>query len=111
MWFDLPSYFLSKGRPQLALKAAFWEFSSYALHYTMWKLNWRAAVFAFVLPLAIMRFGLMIGNWGQHALVDRDEPDSDYRSSITLLDVPVSQDQSSDGTETSMRGMKGCRPR
>jgi hypothetical protein len=81
---------LRKNRPLLAAKAAFWEFSSYALQYTMWKLNWRASIFVFVLPLAIMRFGLMIGNWGQHALVDRDEPDSDYRSSITLLDVPVS---------------------
>ena len=90
VWFDLPGYFLSKNRPLFAFKAAFWEFSSYALQYTMWKLNWRAAIFVFVLPLAIMRLGLMIGNWGQHALVDRDEPDSDYRSSITLIDVPVS---------------------
>lgn len=90
IWFDLPGYFLRKNRPLFAAKAAFWEFSSYALQYTMWKLNWRASIFVFLLPLVIMRFGLMIGNWGQHALVDRDEPDSDYRSSITLLDVPVS---------------------
>ena len=32
----------------------------------------------------------MIGNWGQHALVDDLEPNSDFRSSITLIDVPVS---------------------
>jgi hypothetical protein len=32
----------------------------------------------------------MVGNWGQHALVDELEPDSDFRSSITLIDVPVS---------------------
>lgn len=89
VWFDLPLYFIRKGRPQLAARAAFWELGCYAFHYTMFKLNPRAAVFVFLLPLAVMRFGLMIGNWGQHALVDRDEPDSDYRSSITLLDVPV----------------------
>lgn len=90
VWFDLPLYFVRKGRPLFAFKAAFWELSSYAFHYTMWKLNPRAALFVFLLPLAIMRLGLMIGNWAQHALVDRDEPDSDYRSSITLVDVPVS---------------------
>lgn len=89
VWLELPRYFLSKNRPSFALKAAFWEFSSYALQYSMWRLNWRASIFVFLLPLAIMRLGLMIGNWGQHALVDRDEPDSDYRSSITLIDVPV----------------------
>ena len=33
---------------------------------------------------------MMVGNWGQHALVDEVEPDSDFRSSITLIDVPVS---------------------
>jgi hypothetical protein len=33
----------------------------------------------------------MVGNWGQHAFVDNEEPDSDYRSSITLIDVAVSQ--------------------
>jgi hypothetical protein len=32
----------------------------------------------------------MTGNWGQHAFVDEVEPDSDFRSSITLIDVPVS---------------------
>lgn len=31
----------------------------------------------------------MVGNWGQHAFVDKDEPDSDFRSSITLIDVAV----------------------
>jgi hypothetical protein len=44
----------------------------------------------FLVPLALMRLALMTGNWGQHALVDESEPDSDFRSSITLIDVPVS---------------------
>ncbi|KAI3392389.1 hypothetical protein diail_5740, partial [Diaporthe ilicicola] len=101
VWFDLPLYFIRKNRPSFALKAAFWEFSSYALQYTMWKLNWRASIFVFLLPLAIMRLGLMIGNWGQHALVDRDEPDSDYRSSITLIDVPSNRHCFNDGYHTS----------
>lgn len=90
VWFDLPLYFIRKNRWSVAAKAGFWELSSYAFHYNMYKLNPRAALFVFLLPLAVMRLGLMIGNWGQHALVDRDEPDSDYRSSITLIDAPVS---------------------
>lgn len=31
----------------------------------------------------------MVNNWGQHAFVDDDEPDSDYRSSITVIDTKV----------------------
>ncbi len=51
--------------------------------------DWRPTLFVLILPFTLMRIGLMVGNWGQHAFVDADEPDSDYRSSITLIDVPV----------------------
>lgn len=33
---------------------------------------------------------MAVGNWGQHAFIDREDPDSDFRSSITLIDVSVS---------------------
>jgi len=52
----------------------------------------RAALFVFGLPLLFLRIALMVGNWGQHAFVDCDEPDSDYRSSVTLVDVAVSHE-------------------
>ncbi|KAK4986065.1 hypothetical protein LTR28_002049 [Elasticomyces elasticus] len=51
------------------------------------RVDFRATLFAVILPLILMRIGMMVGNWGQHALVDEVEPDSDFRSSITLVDV------------------------
>lgn len=90
IWFDLPRYFLRKGRRTSALKTFFWEISNYLTLFTLYKINARPTFFVFLLPLMLLRAGLMVGNWGQHALVDPDEPDSDYRSSITLIDVPVS---------------------
>jgi hypothetical protein len=51
--------------------------------------NAHATLFVFILPLFLLRLGLMIGNWGQHAFVDETDPNSDFRSSITLIDVPV----------------------
>jgi hypothetical protein len=89
IWLDLPLYFAKKGRPLLAIKTAFWELGTYAALYSLYCYNPRATFCVFLLPLTLLRLGLMVGNWGQHALVDRDEPDSDYRSSITLIDVPV----------------------
>lgn len=89
VWLDLPIYFLKKGRTVNAAKVAFWELSNYAFIYTLYRLNSRATTFTLLLPLLIMRLGLMVGNWGQHAFVDADEPDSDFRSSVTLIDVPV----------------------
>lgn len=91
IWLELPLYFLANRRMTMAFKAAFWELSSYATYYSLARMvSWRATLFVFILPLLVLRVGLMVGNWGQHAFVDPDEPDSDYRSSITLIDVPVS---------------------
>lgn len=92
VWLDLPLYFLRKGRLTFALKGAFWELMNYSSLLILFLLNSRPTFFVFLLPLGLLRAGLMVGNWGQHALVDADEPDSDYRSSITLIDVPVSHD-------------------
>lgn len=90
VWLDLPLYFVRKGKPVLALKAAGWEIGNLLCIYLLLKfVNFRATVFVFVLPLLLLRVGLMVGNWGQHAFVDEIDPNSDFRSSITLIDVAV----------------------
>ncbi|KAM0431278.1 hypothetical protein ACHAPT_005248 [Fusarium lateritium] len=101
IWAELPYYFIRKGRASLAFKAAFWELSTYASLYTLYRINPGAAVFVFLIPLFLLRIGLMAGNWGQHAFVDEDEPDSDYRSSITLIDVASNRHCFNDGYHTS----------
>lgn len=91
IWFDLPLYFLRKGKPTEAMRAAFWELCDYSAVYSLYRFtgNLRAVFCVFLLPLLLLRVGLMVGNWGQHAFVDDEEPDSDFRSSITLIDVAV----------------------
>lgn len=89
-WFDLPKYFISKGRYNLAFRMILSEFSSYAFLFFLARWQFQPTLFVLLLPLLIMRIGLMIGNWGQHALVDDVDPKSDFRSSITLIDVAVS---------------------
>ncbi|KAG8532676.1 uncharacterized protein KY384_002553 [Bacidia gigantensis] len=90
IWFELPLYFHRKGKRSLAIKCAISELGTYAFIYLAARCNLRATMFVFLIPLLQMRIGMMVGNWGQHALVDEEEPDSDFRSSITLIDVPVS---------------------
>jgi hypothetical protein len=89
-WIELPWYFLQKRRNKLAAKVTFWQTANCLMLYCLYKINKHAAIFVFLLPLFVFRVGVMFGNWGQHAFVDHDDPDSDYRSSITLIDVPVS---------------------
>ena len=65
------------------------------------RVNFHATLFVLLIPFAQLRLGLMIGNWGQHALVDEVDPDSDFRSSITLLDVPSNRFCFNDGYHTA----------
>jgi hypothetical protein len=89
-WCELPLYFFRTKRYWYAAMSAFWEWSSYVGMYLLWtRVDARAAFFAVVLPFLLLRVGLMLGNWGQHAFVDDQDPDSDYRTSITLVDTTV----------------------
>jgi len=90
IWCELPLYFLRTNKPIMALKAGGWELGNYLVIYLLAKhVNTHATMMTLVAPLALLRVGLMVGNWGQHAFVDEVEPDSDFRSSITLIDVAV----------------------
>ena len=91
IWIELPLYFLRKKKTWLAIRAFLSEQCSYVFLYAMARYNVRATAFVLLLPFFCMRLGMMVGNWGQHCLVDEIEPDSDFRSSITLIDVPVSR--------------------
>ncbi|KAJ5784804.1 uncharacterized protein N7503_010016 [Penicillium pulvis] len=102
IWAELPRYFWSKGQKKYACKVAFWELSNYLFIYLLYNyVNARATLFVYILPLTVMRIGLMVGNWGQHAFVDPADPDSDYLSSITLIDVPSNRFSFNDGYHTS----------
>jgi len=91
VWIELPLYFIRKRKPNLAWRTAMSELSSYAMIWLLAQYHLRATTFVLIIPFIQMRIGMMVGNWGQHALVDEQEPDSDFRSSITLIDVSVSK--------------------
>ena len=90
IWLELPLYFIRKGQTGLAIRAAVSEIGSYVFLYLMTRLDVGPSTFVFLLPFVILRLALMVGNWGQHALVDELDPSSDLRTSITMLDVMVS---------------------
>lgn len=90
IWIELPLYFFRKHKTALALKSGGNEMASYLFIYSMARWQFYPTLFVFIIPFILMRVGLMVGNYGQHALVDDIDPASDFRSSITLIDVPVS---------------------
>ncbi|EOD47913.1 putative acylamide-delta3 -desaturase protein [Neofusicoccum parvum] len=101
IWFDLPRYFFRKGHVKTGFRAGFSEFATFAMWYLSSLIDGRATICVFLLPFMILRMGLMVGNWGQHAFVDDVDPNSDFRSSITLIDVASNRFCFNDGYHTS----------
>lgn len=61
IWLDLPLYFLRKGRYLMGAQTAASELGTYAFYYAMSFVNAKATFFVYVMPLLLMRFGLMTG--------------------------------------------------
>ncbi|KAJ9207346.1 hypothetical protein DTO164E3_620 [Paecilomyces variotii] len=101
IWIELPLYFYRKGQLRMAAQSFFSEQLSYFTIFALSRVNFRATMVTLLVPLILMRIGMMVGNWGQHALVDEIDPDSDFRSSITLIDVPSNRFCFNDGYHTS----------
>jgi Fatty acid desaturase len=89
IWIELPLYFVRKKRYGMAVKQCISELTSYGFIYVMATRNFRATLFTLILPLIVTRIGLMVANWAQHAFIDEEDPDSNFRSSLTLIDVSV----------------------
>ena len=101
IWMELPLYFLRKKRHDLAAKSFFSEVLAYAFIAALARRAFLPTLFVLMLPLVQMRIGLMVGNFGQHALIDEADPASDLRASITLIDVPSNRYCFNDGWHTS----------
>ncbi|KFY26766.1 hypothetical protein V493_03896 [Pseudogymnoascus sp. VKM F-4281 (FW-2241)] len=100
-WLELPIYFFRNKKYGLSAKALVSECSSMGFIYLAACLNTRPTVFVLIIPFFVMRLGMMVGNFGQHCLVDNVDPMSDFRSSITLIDVASNRHCFNDGYHTS----------
>jgi hypothetical protein len=101
--FELPLYFARKKQFGSAAKVFLSESLSLVACALVYKLsqNGPGTFFVFVLPFLLMRFGMMAGNWAQHAFVDPLEPFNDYRSSITCIETVYNTTCFNDGYHTS----------
>jgi hypothetical protein len=83
--FQLTTYFARKRRRSLMMRVAVGEIVFVGLLVGLWMVNWRATLFVFLAPFVMSRFGMMAGNWGQHAFIDAAAPENNYRNSITCI--------------------------
>lgn len=64
---------------------------------TMLNVNWLATLVVFLIPLMVVRFAMMAGNWAQHAFIDPKNPFNVYRNSITCIKTNYNEKCFNDG--------------
>lgn len=101
VWLEVPYYFIRKGQYFNAIRQTAAESSCLALIWFATTKIPAAACCTVVIPLAVMRMMLMVGNWGQHCFVDEYDPKSDFRSSVTLINEGSNRYCFNDGYHTS----------
>lgn len=83
--FELFSYHKLKNKRQFLRKAMIGEATFFAVCLLLAWFNWQATLVVFIIPLVIVRFLMMSGNWAQHAFIDQNSPENNYRNSITCI--------------------------
>lgn len=100
--FQLVGYHrLRKTWPFFVPRIVLGELSFYLMVIILSIVNFPATLVVFILPFLIFRFITMMGNWGQHAFVDPDDPTNLYKSSITCINVKYNHKCWNDGYHIS----------
>jgi fatty acid desaturase len=82
---DLFRYFWKKDQKSLALKTVLGFFTFYAFIFFALIANPMATLIVFIIPTAICWFGMMAGNWTQHAFLELKDSDNPFKNSITVI--------------------------
>lgn len=101
---ELPIYFIRKRKFKWAAYLLCGEFGTFAMYgfwFWMFPQNTLGVVFAWIVPFNLARFGMMSGNWAQHAFVQPDDPKNDYKTSLTCISTFYNLNCFNDGYHTS----------
>lgn len=95
--WELAIYLHKKNRKRLLRRTVIGELSYYVVVGLLLWFNWQAALVVFLIPLISARFGMMAGNWAQHAFIDAQDPENCFRNSITCINTTYNRRCFNDG--------------
>ena len=99
--YKVTEYFRKRDRMKLWWKLVRGEVFYLALVIGLCFVNWEATLMVFILTFFFSRAVMMLGNWTQHAFVDKDDPGNPYKNSITCINVKYNHKCWNDGYHIS----------
>ena len=96
--YEVPTYLAKKkSRRPMARRMLIAEFCHWGLVAGACAIDLRAGLIGFLLPLVLVRFLMMMGNWGQHAFIDHADPGNSLLNSITCINASYNHKAFNDG--------------
>ena len=95
--YGLAGYLKRKKRDMIRRKFIFGETTFWIVAIALLFFNLKATLFIFIIPVYIVRFLMMAGNWGQHAFIDRNNPKNSYTNSINCINTRYNHTSFNDG--------------
>lgn len=99
--YTLVNYLFGRRRDKLAWQTIRGEVLFILFCVAMSFVNWQATLVAFILPFIAFRLVAMAGNWVQHTFICSDQPENEYRNSITCINVKFNRKCWNDGYHIS----------
>lgn len=96
-YVHLTRYLWLRGRTKVLVRFIVGELSWYAMVAAAAYVNWAAALVVFVIPMLLMRWLMMVGNFAQHAFVDVNDPANPFRNSTNLINARYNHKAYNDG--------------
>jgi len=96
-YFHVSRYLYLRGRKRILFKFIMGELFWYALAAVALWVNWAAALLVFIVPMLMMRWLMMAGNFAQHSFVDVDNPDDGFGNSTCLTNTFYNHKSYNDG--------------
>jgi hypothetical protein len=85
--YNLPAYFIRKRRRKFLNKYMRGELLFFTFCIALCFISWQATLVVFIIPMITFRLVAMMGNWAQHSFVDQQEPDNEFKNSITCINT------------------------
>lgn len=96
-YLHMTRYFLTRRRKKVLRNFVAGELSWLVAISLLLYVDWAATLVVFVIPLVLIRFFLMAGNFAQHSFVDQADPANPYRNSTCLINTRYNHKCYNDG--------------
>lgn len=97
---DTILYLYYRKRRKMYVRLSWGESAFFALCIGLSFVNLPATLVVFIVPFLFARLVMMLGNWTQHAFVERSNPDNIYTNSIICINTPYNKICWNDGYHT-----------